>query len=221
MSDSDPVCVLIVDDHPVVRTGLRGVVDGLPWAVVAGEARTGEEAVAAAEALQPDVVLMDLRMPVLDGIEATRRIVATSLHIAVLVLTMVEDDDSVFAALVAGARGYLLKGADPEDIQRALRSVAQGEAVFGPGIAGRVLRFFADAHARPQPPVFPELTAREREVLALIAAGRRNTDIARELVASPKTIRNHVYNIFMKLHVASRAEAIARARSAGLGTSER
>lgn len=215
----EPVTVLIADDHPVFRAGLSGVLDGMEDAAVVGEARTGAEAIAAAETQQPDLVIMDLHMPDLDGIEATRQIVRTSPHIRVLVVTMLEDDDSVFAALLAGARGYLLKGAGPEDIMRALRSVANGEAVFGPGIAERVLRFFAAVQAVPQPVAFPELTTRERQVLQLIAAGSRNADIATELVLSPKTVRNHVSNIFMKLQVADRASAISRARDAGLGTS--
>jgi DNA-binding NarL/FixJ family response regulator len=160
---------------------------------------------------------MDLHLPRLSGIEATREIVRRSPHVAVLVLTMVDEEDSVFAAVRAGAQGYLLKGAGPEDIVRAIRSVARGEAVFGPGIAERMLSFFTQVHARPQPTSFPDLTEREREILELIASGARNADIAARLVISPKTVRNHISNIFAKLHVADRADAIALAREAGLG----
>lgn len=208
--------VLIVDDHPVFREGLRGALSSVDDVVVEGDSGLGWEAVSAAERLQPDVVLMDLHLPDIGGIEATRRIVGASPHVAVLALTMLDDDDSVFAAVRAGARGYLLKGAGPEDILRAVRAVARGEAVFGPGIAERILSFFSAVHARPQPPAFPGLTAREREVLSLIASGARNSDIARQLYLSPKTVRNHVSNIFAKLQVADRAEAIAQARTAGL-----
>jgi DNA-binding NarL/FixJ family response regulator len=174
--------------------------------------------VTAAHAAQPDVVVMDLKLPGLDGIEATRRIVAASPHIAVLVLTMYDDDASVFEAMRAGARGYLLKGADQSEIVRAVADVADGGAIFGPSVARRVIEYFA----APRPPavpelVFPQLTVREHEVLDLIAAGRSNADVAAGLVLSPKTVRNHVSNIFAKLHVADRSAAIVKAREAGLG----
>jgi DNA-binding NarL/FixJ family response regulator len=211
----EPCRVLIVDDHPIFREGLRGTLSTAEDLEIIADCEDGHEAVVTAERLQPDLVLMDLHLPELSGVEATRRIVTASPHVAVLVLSML-DDDSVFAAVRAGARGYLLKGARPEDILRAVRSVVRGEAVFGPGIAERVLTFFAEAHTRPQPPAFPELTIREREVLQLIAAGRRNADIAARLHLSPKTVRNHISNIFAKLHVADRAEAIAAAHAAGL-----
>jgi DNA-binding NarL/FixJ family response regulator len=188
-------------------------------AEVVAEAATGTDAVQAAADLQPDVVVMDLHMPELGGIEATRRIVGASPHIAVLVLTMSEDDDSVFAAMQAGARGYLVKGAGPADIIRAVRSVASGDAIFGPGIAERVLRFFAAARSSAQPPAFPSLTDREREVLELVARGEGNATIAHKLAVSQKTVRNHVSNIFLKLQVADRAQAIVRARQAGFGQS--
>ena len=216
MSD-EPTRVLIVDDHPVFRDGLAGVIGAEDDLAVAGSCADGADAVEKARDLQPDVVLMDLNLPGLGGIDATRQVVAATPHIAVLVLTMVDEDDSVFAAVRAGARGYLLKGASPEDIVRAVRSLSRGEAVFGPGIAERMLGFFADAHTRPRPPAFPELTDREREILQLIARGARNADIARRLVISPKTVRNHISNIFTKLQVADRADAVERARAAGLG----
>jgi DNA-binding NarL/FixJ family response regulator len=185
--------------------------------VVAEEA-DGLGAVTAVHTHQPDVVVMDLRMPGLDGIEATRRIVGASPHVAVLVLTMYEDDASVFSAMRAGARGYLLKGADQAEIVRAVAAVAGGEAIFGAAVATRILEFFAAPHpSRAPEAVFPQLTAREHEVLDLIAAGRSNSELAGLLFLSPKTVRNHVSNIFAKLQVADRAQAIVVARDAGLG----
>jgi DNA-binding NarL/FixJ family response regulator len=213
---SEPISIFIADDHRLFRDGLRALLDqtGIE---VAGEASTGDEAVALVERLQPDVVLMDIQMPGLNGIEATRRITAASPHVGVIIVTMFEDDDSVFAAMRAGARGYILKGAGQEEVVRSIRAVAQGEALFGPAIATRLMSFFSG----PRPPApaeaFPELTAREREVLNLIAAGHNNEAIAARLVVSRKTVRNHVSNIFSKLQVAGRAEAIIRARDAGLG----
>ncbi len=209
--------VLVVDDHPVFRDGLAGTLRSEPDLEVIGSCADGAEAVQVATELQPDVVVMDLNMPRMSGIEATRSIVTASPHVGVLVLTMVDDDDSVFAAVRAGARGYLLKGSSPEDIVRAVRSVDRREAIFGPGIAERMLGFFAEAHTRPRAPAFPELTDREREILELIAGGARNPDIARQLFISAKTVRNHISNIFSKLQVADRADAIERARAAGMG----
>jgi DNA-binding NarL/FixJ family response regulator len=208
--------VLIADDHPVFRQGLRSALEGDGGFEIVGEAETGAQATDAALELQPDVVAMDVQMPERNGIEATREIVAQSPHIGVLVLTMFEDDDSVFAAMRAGARGYLLKGSDHEEIVRAIRAVAAGEAIFGPAIATRLMAYFA---ASPEGPAqaFPELTAREREVLQLIAEGRSNAEIAQRLVLSQKTVRNHVSNVFTKLQVLDRAQAIVKAREAGLG----
>lgn len=214
-----PVRVLLADDHPVFRDGLSSLLGSLDDVELVAEASTGAEAVSVAETIEVDVVVMDLHMPDLNGIEATRLIVRSQPHIGVLVLTMFEDDDSVFAAMRAGARGYLLKGASQEEIARAIRAVAGGEAIFGPAIAQRVIGYFARSGGAAGTPAFPELTQREREVLELIAQGRANASIARHLFLSEKTVRNHVSNIFSKLQVADRAEAIVRAREAGLGGS--
>ena len=216
----EPIRILIADDHAGFRSGLAALVGTQPGLAVAGEATTGEEAVIRALELQPDVVLMDLNMPDLDGIAATRRIIDSSPHIAVLVLTMADNDAAVFDALRAGARGYLLKGADRAELARAIRAVASGEAIFGPDTARRLVAFFASPQALPGP-VFPELTDREREILELVARGMSNQQIVDRLVISPKTVRNHVSNIFSKLQVRDRAEAVVRAREAGLGGERR
>jgi len=209
--------VLIADDHLLFRDGLRSLLLADPRAELVGEAASGEEAVELAAALQPDVVLMDLQMPGLNGIEATRRIVAASPHIAVLVVTMFSDDQSVFAAMRAGAKGYMLKGASHGEMLRAIRAVAEGAAIFSPEIAARMAAFFAGMRPGPAAAgLFPELSERERGILELIAQGRRNPEIAAELVLSEKTVRNHVSNILSKLQVADRAQAIVRAREAGL-----
>ncbi len=213
----EPVRVLLADDHPVYRDGLAALLGSLDGVEVVGTAADGVEAVDRARELQPDVVVMDVQMPRLDGIEATRAITADSPHIGVVVLTMAEEDQTLFAAMRAGARGYLLKGANQAEIVRAITAVAQGEAIFGPAIARRVAEFFSAGPAASAGSPFPQLTAREHEILALVAAGRSNTQIASELFLSPKTVRNNVSNIFAKLHVADRAEAIIRARDAGLG----
>ena len=218
---AEPIRVLIADDHALFRSGLRTLLGADPATEVVGEATTGLEAIALAEALQPDVVLMDLQMPDVSGIDATRRILETSPHIGVLVVTMFEDDYSVFAAMRAGARGYVLKDTDEEEMLRAIRAVGNGEAIFSPAIACRVIDYFSapqpqDARAVPRH-TFPELTVREREILDLIAQGIGNPEIAQRLVLSAKTVRNHISNIYSKLQVADRAEAIERARAAGLG----
>jgi DNA-binding NarL/FixJ family response regulator len=211
----DPLRVLIADDHPVFRNGMRALIASLPEMTVVGEATSGAEAIALAEAEQPDVILMDLQMPEVGGIEATRRILNTSPHIRILVVTMFEDDESVFAALRAGARGYILKGAKPQEIVQAIAAVAKGAAIFSPTIAQRVLDFFAAP--RPAAPILPELTDREREILTLIVQGHTNQAIANRLVLSLKTVQNHVSNIFSKLQVVDRTQAILRGREAGLG----
>jgi DNA-binding NarL/FixJ family response regulator len=214
---ADRIRVLIADDHAVFRKGLRTLLGSVPETEVVGEAANGEETIEQASSLQPDVILMDLQMPGTNGIEATRRILESSPHVAILVLTMFEDDDSVFASMRAGARGYILKGEGQSEILDAIRSVSRGEAIFGPGIAKRMMNYFTALGATTNPHVFPELTDREREVLDLIAHGYTNTEISNRLVLSPKTVRNHVSNIFSKLQVANRAHAIIRAREAGLG----
>jgi DNA-binding NarL/FixJ family response regulator len=212
----EPIRVLLADDHAPFRAGLRALLAAASGLRLVGEATSGSEAVEQAAELQPDVVLMDLNMPGLDGVGATRQIVATSPHIAVLVLSMYENDDQVFSALRAGARGYLLKGADRAELVRAIRGVAAGEAIFGPAVARRLVSFFG-SHPSSESVVFPELTEREREILDLVARGLSNAQITARLVVSPKTVRNHVSNIFSKLQVRDRAEAIVRAREAGLG----
>jgi DNA-binding NarL/FixJ family response regulator len=211
-----PRRVLVVDDHPLYREGLVTALSMLDGVDVVGEAGDGAQAVELAARLTPDVVVMDLNLPRLGGIEATRRITAELPGTAVLVLTMLEGDDALFAAMRAGARGYLLKGADRQEIARALETVANGEVVFSATLASRVLAWFARGGGNSALP-FPELTEREREILDLVARGLTNGAIARRLVVSDKTVRNHVSNVFGKLHVADRAEAVARARDAGMG----
>jgi DNA-binding NarL/FixJ family response regulator len=215
------VTVVVVDDHPLYREGLVTALESMPGVVVVGEAGDGEAALEVVRRTTPTVVLMDLHMPGMNGIDTTRRLLEEDPTTAVLVLTMLEGEDSVFAAMRAGARGYLLKGADRAEIERAVRTVASGEVVFSAAVAGRVLAWFRSGGAagdRLTP--FPELTEREREVLDLVARGLTNAEIARRLVVSDKTVRNHVSNVFAKLHVTDRAGAVARARDAGLGRSE-
>jgi DNA-binding NarL/FixJ family response regulator len=207
--------VLIADDHPLVRQGLHAALAPVPEVEVVAEAATGSAAIREAVLHQPEVVVMDLQMPDLNGIDATRELARAVPSAAVLVLTMFDDDDWVFAAMRAGARGYVLKGAEQQEIARAIMAVAAGEAIFGPAVATRILTYFATPPVTPTP--FPELTAREREVLDLIAAGRNNRQIADQLSLSAKTVANHISAIFAKLQVADRAQAILRARDAGLG----
>ncbi len=213
--EASRIRVLLADDHLVVRRGLRALLESLPGFEVVEEAADGEQAVRAAQLLRPDVVVMDIQMPGTDGLTATRRITEAVPGVAVVVLTMYEDDDVVFGAVRAGARGYLLKGAGQQEIERALRAVAAGEVIFGPGVASRVLSFFS---APPAPvEAFPQLTPREREILDHVAAGMRNAAVAQALSLSAKTVANHLSSVFTKLSVADRPAAIVRAREAGLG----
>ncbi|EPH43396.1 response regulator transcription factor [Streptomyces aurantiacus] len=209
--------VVIADDHPVVRGGLRALLGSIDGIAVVGEASGGRDAVRETLLRRPRVLVVDLEMPDLDGVSATREVMAAAPETAVLVLTMFEDDESVFAAMRAGARGFILKGAGQDEIVRAVRCVAAGEAIFGPRIARRVAEWMARPADAAAASPFPELTVRELEVLDLIAAGMANPAIARRLRLAPKTISNHVSAIFMKLRVADRATAIVRARDAGLG----
>ena len=209
--------IVIADDHGVVREGLRALLGSESDMEVVGEAATGKEVLERATEVRPDVILMDIQMPDLNGIEATRRILEASPDVGVVVLTMFEDDDSVFSAMRAGARGYVLKGADPSQILKVLRAVAGGEAYFGPEIARRLMDFFSAPKVTTPKEAFPELTSREREILGLIAQGHNNDKIAARLFVSPNTVRNHISHIFTKLQVVDRAQAIVRAREAGLG----
>lgn len=212
--------LLIADDHTLFREGLAAILGSQPDVEIVGEASTGAQAVALASAQLPDIVLMDIQMPQMNGLAATEKILDANPHIGIIVLTMLEDDDSVFAAMRAGARGYVLKGADKAEMVRAIHAVAQGEALFGPAVAKRLVAFFHDVRGIKNlapPRAFPELTERETEVLDLIARGFNNSEIAETLVLSPKTVSNHISNIFNKLTVADRAQAIVRARQAGLG----
>jgi len=207
--------IVAADDHAVVIEGLRALLSAVDGYELVGTATTGQEAVRAAVTQKPDVVIMDLQMPGMNGIEATREIGRVAPEVAVLILTMFEDDESVFAAMRAGALGYVLKGASPDNMIRAIGAVASGEAIFGTGVARRALAYLSTPHAEKTP--FAELTPREREVLGLIATGIGNAAIATRLGLSSNTVSNHISSIFTKLQVASRAEAIVRARSAGLG----
>jgi DNA-binding NarL/FixJ family response regulator len=209
--------VLVADDHALFRYGLKAMLANAEGFEVVGEAATGEEVVEKVAQARPDIVLMDIQMPGISGIEATRRVLERDPSIGVVVVTMFEDDDSVFAAMRAGARGYVLKGADAQEVLKVVAAVAEGEAHFGPEIARRLMGFFSAPKAAAPSEAFPELTAREAEVLDLIAQGWNNAEIAKRLYLSQKTVRNHVSSVFLKLQVADRAQAIVRAREAGLG----
>ncbi len=213
--------VLVADDHPVFRRGMRAILGAEPDTELVGEATDGEEAIALALELRPDVILMDLNMPKVSGIEATRRIIEASPNTAILMLTMFEDDKSIFAAMRAGAHGYVLKGADGAETLRAIHAVASGEAIFSPTITRRLTEYFTKTGEDPNTSsaqTFPNLTEREHEILSLIAEGYTNTAIASRLYLSPKTVRNYVSSIFTKLEVSDRSQAIVQAREAGLGT---
>jgi DNA-binding NarL/FixJ family response regulator len=218
VDDGAPIRVLVADDHPVVRGGLVALLRTIPDLAVVGEAADGDAAVREVQLLRPDVVLMDVRMPGLDGVEATRRIRSSVPETRVLILTMYDDDATVFTAMQAGAQGYLLKEAEQAEIVRAIHAVVAGDAIFGPGVAERVLSYFAERPAESGTSYpFPELTERERVVLALLARGHATQEIAAELFLSPKTVSNNLTAIFAKLQVAGRAEAIVRAHERGLG----
>jgi DNA-binding NarL/FixJ family response regulator len=216
----EPIRLLIVDDHALFREGLRALFSAIPDIELVGEAVSGEEALEQFPEIQPDVILMDIDMPGMSGVEAARRILRESPSTGVLMVTMLEDDASVFSAMRAGARGYVLKGAQPDELLGTIRAVAKGQALFGPTVAKRIMRFFdqqqIDFRAVHPEDAFPELTPRELEVLELIAGGDQNATIAEKLVITDKTVRNHITNIFSKLQVADRAQAIIKAREAGL-----
>lgn len=217
----ESIRLLVADDHALFREGLQALFSATPGIELLGEAATGEETVALAEKLLPDIILMDINMPGIDGIQATRRILRANPTIGVIMVTMLEDDASLFSAMRAGARGYVLKGAHHQELLQTVQAVANGQALFGAPIAARIMSFFQDIAADlestlPQE-AFPELTPRELEVLELIAQGANNSQIAEKLVISDKTVRNHITSIFSKLQVADRAQAIIKARDAGLG----
>lgn len=214
---SEPIRVLIVDDHPLFRSGMRALLAADTGTEVDGEATTAEEAVSLTTQLRPDVVLMDLQLPDGSGIEATRQILSSNPKMHILVVTMFEDDYSVFTAIRAGARGYVLKGANPEEVLRAIRPVHDGEAIFSGSVAARLIDFFGTLRPEARPQAFPELTDREREILALLAQGVSNATIGRRLSLSPKTVANRVSTILGKLQVADRAQAMLKAREAGMG----
>ncbi len=208
--------ILLADDHPLFRQGLRSLLDTLPDLEVVGEARTGEQAIALAQTVQPDLVIMDIQMPEMNGIEATRRMTQSMPHPAILIVTMFEDDASLFSAMRAGARGYVIKDAEPDDILRAIAAVGQGEAIFSPAIAARVLSMFSSPAEATAKELFPTLTERERQILRQLAHSATNAEIAQSLGVSAKTVANYVSTILSKLQVVDRAQSILRAREAGL-----
>ncbi|WP_141430618.1 response regulator transcription factor [Bacillus sp. 03113] len=212
--------ILIAEDHPIYRDGLSNVLSFVEEFDVIGQAESGEEALVLVEQLKPDVVLMDINLPGINGIEATREISQNYPSVKVLILTMFDDDKSVFSAMKAGARGYLLKGAKQKEIMRAIYAIADGEAIFSPMIANRMMSYFQSIHANPADKAFPELTIREKEILDYMAKGFEVNKIAKQLGISPKTARNHISNILNKLQVTDKAEAILLAREAGLGEKE-
>ncbi len=209
--------ILIADDHTLVRSGMRALLQTEDDLEVVGEAATGEQVVTMAATLQPDVIVMDLRMPGISGIEATRRILQANPAIRILVLSLLEEDDILFAALRAGARGYVLKEASEDEVLRAIRAVGEGEAIFSARMAQRLVGFFACSRQAISSLPFPDLTEREREILTLVAQGRSNGEIAQQLVLGSKTVRNYISSIFSKLQVADRAQAIVKAHEAGIG----
>lgn len=209
--------ILLVEDHPMFRDGLARMLESVEEFEVVGAAVTGEEAVQLAQQLRPNIILMDLNLPKMSGIEATKKIIQKQPETGILVLTMYDDDSSVFAAMRAGARGYLLKEANRNEIVRAIQAVGDGEAIFSPSIARRMMYYFESKSKQVQVDVFPQLTEREREVLNHIARGENNAEIASVLGLNQKTVRNHVSNILSKLHASDRAHAIIMAREAGLG----
>ena len=217
----DPIRILIADDQAITRTGLRTLLESVPGMEIAGEATNGAEAIELAEALQPDVILMDLRMPGVNGIEATRRIHRAGPRIGILVVTIFEDDTSVFPAIRAGARGYLLKDADQTELLRAIQTVASGGVIFSPGIAGRVLQYLSESPPNVPAQAFDELTGRERDILDLLARGYTNPEIAARLGLSPKTVSNHISNVLLKVQATDRAKLMLLALEAGLGQDER
>ncbi|MCA9874650.1 MAG: response regulator transcription factor [Anaerolineales bacterium] len=219
--NENPIRILVVDDHNLFRKGLIALLTDAVETAVVGEAATGVEAIVQAKSLSPDVILMDIQMPDMNGIKATRHILDEQPDIGVVMLTMLEDDDSLFAAMRAGARGYILKGADEAEVIETITAVAQGQALFGPAIAGRLTTFFQKGGQRETAATpFPDLTDREQEVLALIAQGVNNKDIATRLHIRGKTVSNYISSIFNKLQVADRAQVIVKAREAGLGQNE-
>lgn len=217
----DATRILIADDQTITRSGLQSLLAAAENIEIVGEARNGEEAIELAVSLQPDVILMDLRMPGINGIEATRRIHRTSPHISILVLTVFEDDTSVFPAIRAGARGYLLKNTEPDELLRAIRTVAAGGAIFSPGIAQKVLGYLSAPPPNVSGDIFDELTSRECEILELIAQGKTNAEIATILNLSSKTVSNYISNVLLKLHATDRAKLMLMALEAGMGQADK